>query len=182
MEITISGYPMLYAGMNSSVYRNQTFSMLLSCGLVLLALTWFFGRFWLALASSIPAGITLLVTFGVMGWYDIPMDVGTSMIASIALGVGIDYAVHLVWRHGVPKEGEEKKALTDSLETTGWGIVTNALEVTAGFGLLALGTVVPMRHFGLLTALAMIVSALGTLALIPLLTRWVRALETRRTS
>jgi predicted RND superfamily exporter protein len=168
--------------MNRSVYRNQSFSMILSCSLVLLALTWFFRNFWLALAASIPAGITLLVTFGVMGIYDIPMDVGTSMISSIALGVGIDYAVHLVWRYGVPTRDEENEALSDSLETTGWGIIINALEVTVGFGLLALGTVVPMRHFGLLTALAMVVSALCTLALIPLLMRGVRHWTERKTT
>jgi len=147
--------------------------MLLSCGLVLLALAWFFRNGWLALAASIPAGITLLVTFGVMGIYDIPMDVGTSMIASIALGVGIDYAVHLVWKYGVPNKSEEKNVLHNTLESTGWGIVINALEVTVGFGLLAMGTVVPMQNFGLLTALAMMVSALATLALIPLLVRGV---------
>ena len=94
LEVAVSGYPMIYSGMNRSVYNNQTRSMLLSCGLVLLALALFFRNGWLALAASIPAGITLLVTFGVMGIYDIPMDVGASMIASIALGVGIDYAVH----------------------------------------------------------------------------------------
>ena len=156
--------------------------MLLSCALVLLALTWFFRSGWLALAAAIPAGVTLLLTFGVMGFYDIPMDVGTSMIASIALGVGIDYAVHLCWKYGVPSLGEEEKALEGTLQTTGWGIIINALEVTVGFGLLALGTVVPMQNFGLLTALAMIVSAIGTLALIPLLMRGVRRqLQGRKT-
>ena len=174
LTVEVSGYPMIYAGMNRSVYNNQTRSMLLSCALVLLALTWFFRSGWLALAAAIPAGVTLLLTFGVMGFYDIPMDVGTSMIASIALGVGIDYAVHLCWKYGVPSAGEEEEALDGTLQTTGWGIIINALEVTVGFGLLALGTVVPMQNFGLLTALAMIVSAIGTLALIPLLMRGVR--------
>ena len=141
---------MIYAGMNRSVYNNQTRSMLVSFALVLLALTWFFGRFPLALAASVPAGITLLMTFGIMGLLNIPMDVGTSMIASIALGVGIDYAVHLVWKYGSPAPGQEASALNDALDSTGWGIVINALEVTVGFGLLALGTVVPMQHFGIL--------------------------------
>jgi predicted RND superfamily exporter protein len=174
LTVEVSGYPMIYAGMNRSVYNNQTRSMLLSCALVLLALTWFFRSGWLALAAAIPAGATLLITFGVMGFYEIPMDIGTSMIASIALGVGIDYAVHLLWKYGVPSPEEEEAALSGTLQTTGWGIIINALEVTVGFGLLALGTVVPMQNFGLLTALAMILSAIGTLALTPLLMKGVR--------
>ena len=72
---------------------------------------------------------------------------------------------------------EEEEALDGTLQTTGWGIIINALEVTVGFGLLALGTVVPMQNFGLLTALAMMVSALATLGLIPLLVRGVTAVS-----
>jgi len=97
---------------------------------------------------------------------NIPMNVGTSMVASIALGVGIDYAVHYVWRQ--QKEARET-AWSPGLSTTAWGIVINALEVTAGFAILMLGALVPMRHVGLLTAVAMVVSAVVTLTVLPAL-------------
>jgi predicted RND superfamily exporter protein len=95
------------------------------------------------------------------------------MISSIALGVGIDYAVHLVWSHGVVPPERSDEALVGSLSETGWGIVINALEVSVGFGLLMLGTIVPMQNFGMLTALAMLVSATASLLLRPMLVRWV---------
>jgi predicted RND superfamily exporter protein len=59
------------------------------------------------------------------------------------------------------------------MKATGWGIVVNALEVAIGFALLALGNIVPMRNVGLLTAAAMLVSALATLILVPALLRWL---------
>ncbi len=172
VDFTVSGYPLVYEGMNDAVQRNQTLSLLVSLALVVLTLSLFFRSLRVGFVASIPAGLTLLVMFAVMGALRIPMDVGTSMIASIALGVGIDYAVHLVWRHGTPPPEEADAALEESLGATGWGIVINALEVTVGFGLLVFGTLVPTQNVGLLTAVAMLVSATSTLALVPALVRW----------
>lgn len=163
---TIGGYPMIYVGMNQSVQRNQAFSLIVSFFLIVAALAWFFQSILLALIASVPAALTLLIVFAIMGAMNIPMDVGTSMISSIALGTGIDYAVHLLWRHGVHSGSAADAALSESLSATGWGIVVNALEVAAGFGLMILGTIVPMRNFGLLTATAMVVSAVVTLAIL----------------
>lgn len=172
VDFTVSGYPLVYEGMNDAVQRNQTLSLLMSLLLVVLTLSLFFRSLRVGFVASLPAGLTLLVMFAVMGVLRIPMDVGTSMIASIALGVGIDYAVHLVWRHGTPPPEEADAALEESLAATGWGIVINALEVTVGFGLLVFGTLVPTQNVGLLTAIAMLVSAASTLVLVPALVRW----------
>ncbi len=177
IEEEISGYPMVYAGMNRSVYRNQVGSLLAASVLVLVALAWFFRSLLVGLAAGIPAGITLLVVFGTMGYAGIPLDVGTSMIASISLGVGIDYAVHLLWRHGIVPPPRAPAALEAAMGDVGWGIIINALEVAGGFALLTLGRLVPMVAFGQLTALAMLVSATATLLLMPALARGVGAIR-----
>ena len=174
LDFQVAGYPLVYQGMNESVQRNQAGSLIVSGILVLIALGLFFRSPVMAVIAAIPAGFTLAVTFAAMGFFQIPMDVGTSMIAAIALGVGIDYAVHLLWRHGRPAPDEADEALESALGATGWGIVINALEVSAGLSLLAFGTIVPMRNFGLLTASAMIVSAVFTLLLVPVLARRYR--------
>jgi predicted RND superfamily exporter protein len=167
----VTGFPLVYEGMNRSVQANQTNSLMVAALLVVVTLSIFFGSPVLGVLAGLPAGLTLMAMFSIMGAAGIPMDVGTSMIASIALGVGIDYAVHLVWRYrqlaGTPEERIAR------LGTTGWGIVINALEVTVGFGILMLGTLVPMRNVGFLTASAMVISAATTLLLMPALLRWL---------
>jgi len=175
----VSGYPVVYDTMNRSVYQNQTRSLILAAVLVLLTLVLFFRSLVVAVIALVPAALTLAVVFGIMGLAKIPMDVGTSMVASIALGVGIDYAVHLVWRAQGDAETDRWPAI---LGTTGWGIIINVLEVTAGFAILMLGTLVPMRHVGLLVAVAMIVAALTTLTLIPAALDWLRARRLRSSS
>ncbi len=171
LKVTVSGNPLVYDGMNRSVQSNQINSLFASLLLVVLTLSFFFRSLIVGLAATVPAAFTLLLVFAVMGLLRIPMDVGTSMVASIALGVGIDYAVHLVWRHGLPSAEDAERVLTESLTATGWGIVINALEVTVGFGLLVFGTLVPTQNVGLLTATAMVLSAGASLVLLPALLR-----------
>lgn len=180
LQIEVSGYPVLYAGMNRSVQMNQIYSTLLAFVLVGLALWWVYRSALLSFVALVPAGLTLLVAFGLIGAFGLSVDIGTSMISAIAVGVGIDYAVHLLWKHEVPAEGGEDAALVVSLRATGWGIIINTLAVTVGFALLLASTVVPMRRFGILTAACMIVSAVGTLLLVPALTRWVAPAVRRR--
>ena len=173
LGLSVSGYPILYAGMNRSVQANQISSTLVSFLLVGLALAWVFRSFFLSFVALVPAGLTLLVAFGLIGAFHLSLDIGMSMIAAIAVGVGIDYAVHLLWKHGVPAPGQEDEALSTSLRATGWGIIINTLAVTVGFAVLTASSVVPMRKFGVLTAACMLVSAVGTLLLVPALARWV---------
>jgi uncharacterized protein len=164
--VRVTGFPLVNEGVNRAVVDNQIRSLAAAVALVLLTLAVFFRSPLLALIAAAPAVVTLALVFGLMGALGIPIDVGTSMVASIAVGVGVDYAVHLVWRTA----HDPHQAAT--LTATGWGILINAMEVTVGFGLLIFATLVPMRSVGLLTAAAMALAALTTLIFVPACLRW----------
>jgi predicted RND superfamily exporter protein len=194
-EVIPSGYPVIYRAMNASVIHNQIWSLVCSFIMVFIVLCCFIGVIRAAIVSLIPASVTVLLTFGTMGALNIGMDVGSSMIAAISLSVGIDYACHLIWKYRVsnlkPKslaaecadhdgsvsiesaEAHIQNASDRMLETTGWGIVINALEVGIGLSVLYFGELLPMRNFGLLTGFAMIVSAIASLVLLSALLRMV---------
>lgn len=173
-EVIPSGYPVIYRAMNASVIHNQIWSLCASFFMVFLCLVFFTRSLRVAAVSLIPASLTVLVTFGFMGAFDIGMDVGSSMIAAISLSVGIDYACHLIWKFGRPGAApqDQQKSSDHMLETTGWGIVINALEVGLALSVLYMGELLPMRNFGVLTGLAMIVSALASLTLLSGLLRF----------
>ena len=173
-EVIPSGYPVIYRAMNASVIHNQFWSLGASFIMVFLCLMLFTRSPLIAMVSLIPASLTVLLTFGTMGFFDIGMDVGSSMIAAISLSVGIDYACHLIWKFGRPGKDPDaqQKASDHMLETTGWGIVINALEVGLGLSVLYFGELLPMKTFGLLTGLAMLVSAAASLLLLSGLLRF----------
>ncbi|MCL2325359.1 MAG: MMPL family transporter [Proteobacteria bacterium] len=172
MVVVPSGYPLIYSAMNASVVYNQKVSLGFSFVMVLICLIFFTRSILLALIAMIPASLTVLLTFGVMGLAGISMDVGSSMIAAISLSVGLDYACHLIWKFGRPRPDQAEASANRMLASTGWGIVINALEVGIGLSVLYFGTLLPMRNFGILTGFAMLMSAVVSLMLLPGLLRW----------
>ena len=118
----------------------------------------------LGIIGLLPSALTLLFTFGLMGLLPdyLPLDIAASMLASIGLGVGIDYAIHFLWRY-------REDGLEGAMATTGRSIVVNAAEITAGFSVLAFATIAPMAKFGILTAETLFVAGTATLILLPAL-------------
>ncbi len=181
IEVIPSGYPIIYRAMNASVVHNQIVSVVYSFIMVIICLILFTMSIRTGALSVIPAVCTVLFTFGIMGVFSLGLDAGSSMIAAISLSVGIDYACHLVWKFGRPEKTPEalQKASDHMLETTGWGIVINALEIGLGLSVLYFGDLLPMRNFGVLTGVAMIISGLASLILLSGLMRWARVHSSR---
>ena len=117
------------------------------------------------LLASAPTALALLVIYGAMGAMGISLDIGTSMLASLIIGAGVDYAVHVLsaWyaRHDEPVLRAALRALP-VLNTPVW---TNAVMVAVGFFVLTLGEEAGhFKNVGGLTA-AMIVAALVVLVI-----------------
>ena len=106
-----------------------------------------------------------------MGLMEVHLDIGTSMLASLIIGAGVDYSVHLMaaWDGATTKE-----ALQHSVAETAPAIWTNAFMVAAGFFVLSLGEAKPLQNVGLLTAAAMLAAAIGTFLVIPVFARRTR--------
>jgi hypothetical protein len=93
----------------------------------------------------------------------------TLMVSSITIGIGIDYGIHFIsrFRQEVRMGKEEGQALQATIQTTGRGIAYNALALALGFGVLIFSSFKGMSSFGLLIAMAMVISALSAFTVIP---------------
>lgn len=157
--------------MEAALAPSQIYSMLLALIVVILLLSLVQRSMVGGLISVIPISLTILVNFAVMGFFGIGLDSFTSMIASIAVGLGIDYAVHFTSRFRMELYSlkDERLALKKTMGTTGVAIIINALTVGLGFTVLLLAGGQHIRRFGGLTALTMFISALFTLTVLPAL-------------
>jgi len=126
--------------------------------------------------SLIPIIMTIMVNYAVMGYGGIGLDSFTAMIAALAIGLGIDYAVHFNsrFKRELFKVKDELLALKNTLGTTGVAIVINALTVGVGFTVLLLAGGQHIRMFGGLTALTLFICAVLTLFVLPSLTLVLR--------
>ncbi|MFZ6178278.1 MMPL family transporter [Nannocystis pusilla] len=159
----LTGQPVIGAAFAESVTRSLFTSTGVS--LVGLALTLLLARQMLAL---VPAVWCLCVTMGIFGLLGMPISVGTSMISCIAVGAGVDFAIHLNFRarnYTTPDAGA--RAVDDI------GVVTliSALQLAAAFLVLLASEMAPLRDLGLGLAIALVGAALGACWFAPWLAR-----------
>ena len=105
----------------------------------------------------------------VMGFMGIKLDLFTSIIASVAVGVGIDYTIHFMetYRAERQKSDDLREVTIETFHKTGAGIVTNAVAVGFGFLVLCLSYFVILRYIGLLVAVVMFTSSTMAMTIIP---------------
>ena len=134
------------------------------------------------LLCALPLMFTIGINFGLMGYLGISLDVATAMIASIAIGIGIDYSIHFISRYAKEvKRGKDKvEALTITTSTAGRGIFFNAVTLILGFGVLLFSSFYAISIFGYLISLTMLISSLAALTLIPAVLRVTRIGSKRR--
>ena len=105
-----------------------------------------------------------------MGILGITLAVGTTMTAAIALGIGIDFAIHTLDRIRllIREEGiHPDRALQMIYPSTGRALLFNFLAVFIGFGLLGFSTVPPLSKLGILIAFAVLVSFVSSMTVLP---------------
>ncbi|NOZ86223.1 MAG: MMPL family transporter [Deltaproteobacteria bacterium] len=171
LEYRISGQPVMNRGLSRSARNNQIKSLLFAFLLVFPIMAWLFRSLVSGLLGIIPSMVTLSVVFGGMGILHVHLDIGTAMLASLVLGAGVDYAIHMLsaWR-AVDNEKLEYAAARTA-DRTGPAIWTNALMVAAGFFILTLGEAKPLQNVGGLTSAAMLIAALATFIVLPALAK-----------
>lgn len=113
--------------------------------------------------SAIPLFFSLLFNFGIMGLTGIPVNLMTMVTSNIAIGVGVDYAIHFLHRYRRVKDTGE------TVEITGPPIMFNAITTGLGFSILTLSQFVSVATMGFLIALAMLTASLGTLLIFPII-------------
>jgi predicted RND superfamily exporter protein len=119
----------------------------------------------------VPLGISILINFAVMGFLGIKLNLGTSMVASVSVGIGIDYTIHYIeaYKREYRSTGGTGDFLRRTFATSGKAIMINAVSVGAGFAVLLLSQFVMLEQLGLLIALTMATSAFVSLTIIPVL-------------
>jgi uncharacterized protein len=118
----------------------------------------------------LPLLIAVLTNFGLMGWGGIPLNTSTSLISAMAVGIGADYAIYLIYRlrEELDVGANEILAVRTVIATAGQAVLFVAIAVSAGYGVLLLSFGYNIHKWlAILIAEAMIMSSLSALLLIP---------------
>jgi uncharacterized protein len=160
-----SGYKSLI--FTDLILKGQISSLILSLVIVIVLLSLMFKRLIAGFIGAIPIVITAIVNFGVMGLLGIPLSTTTALISSIAIGVGIDYAVHFIDRYRINAAltGDLHATVKETMHHSGSAILFNAMVVMAGFLVLLFSAFPPNRALGALVSFNMFTSLVGTVTI-----------------
>jgi predicted RND superfamily exporter protein len=168
-KIEITGMPFVDITMDQSLINSQIGSILIAI-LFVIILVGIILRSWTSgLYASIPIIATIILLFGFMGLSEISLNIATVLVASVALGIGIDYSIHIIshFNESFKKSQDLYGSIQESILISGNAIIINVISVSAGFLMLIFSEMVPLQYFGLLIALSMVSSCLGALTLLP---------------
>lgn len=166
----IGGFGDLLSELVNAVVQGQILSLFISIILVAAVVMILFKSFTAGLYAAVPLVTALISLFSLMGFLNIKLDMITTMLSSIMIGVGVDYTIHFLWRYREERKNLNKKeAVIKTLTTSGRGITFNALSVIVGFSILFVSGFLPVKFFAFLVTVSIAACLIGALLILPAL-------------
>ena len=128
------------------------------------------GYFGLVDRKPVLGAITMVPSIAVVGWVlgtmvllDISFNVLTAMVASLAIGIGVPFGIHVTHRFMEDRRCYDSidEAIRQTVTHTGGAMAGSAATTAAGFGVLAFASLVPMQQFGIIVAVTIVCSLLA---------------------
>lgn len=168
-KISFTGSAEMEYTMTNLIISSQITSLLISLLSVIIILTISFKSLFAGLIGAIPLALTIFLNYMTMGFAGINLDLVTSIIASVAVGVGIDYTIHFLstYKEERAKSDDLDLVTQETFKKSGHAIFTNAVAVGFGFLVLCLSRFIVLRYIGVLVAIVMFTSSILAMTVIP---------------
>jgi len=158
VRVEATGTPVIFAKSVSAIIRGQRNSLVLAFVLIFVLIAILFRSVPSGLLAMLPNFVPVFFVLGLMGWLDIPLSLGTSVVATIALGIGVDDTIHyfLHYRRHINDGHTRELAVAKTLEQAGAPFILTSLSLILGFMVLCFSNFGMLFSVGLLTSLAMV--------------------------
>jgi len=167
--VTVTGGVLLIEEVMLEIQKSQIKSTAASLAAVAVVLIIIYRRPSIALISLLPVILTMFWVLGTMAILSIPLNVLTIMVSALTIGLGIDYAIHVIERYKEErKERTPMVAMENTLSCTGSALLISAITTIAGFGILIMAEIPLLRQFGIVTATMIAYSLLSAVIVLPI--------------
>jgi hypothetical protein len=169
LPVRLTGTLVLLTGTTSDIVAGQIESLTIALAVIFVVMSAMFLSARIGFLAILPNVLPILIFFGVMAQLGILLNLGTSLIAAISLGIAVDSTIHYMARLNLELKGEtdQTAAITRALRTVGVPIVYTTVALFFGFLTFAFSSFVPIQDFGVLAGITMAVSLVTNLVLLP---------------
>ncbi len=169
-KVRIAGDPIVNVKFANRLLADQQLTTIMSIFIVFVLLVLAFRSLSKSLFALVPIASGIMINYLFMYFMDIPFDMVTVSFSSIAIGCGIDDAIHFILKYQNLKKlkiHDENEILHETMVTTGKPIILTTLSVVAGLMMLSFASYTPIRYFGLLMSVTLFSCMLATLIFMP---------------
>ena len=166
--ISITGGHVLTSVTVNEIQSTQISSTLLSIVLAAVVLTLIYRNLELSLIATLPTILAIVWIMATMWQVGITLNVLTVMVTALTVGLGIDYAIHIVERYREEvAHKSERQAIESTIKLTGSAILISGLTTVSGFAVLFLSPMPLVRNFGIITAATIVYSIFIAIFVLP---------------
>ncbi|HIE55745.1 MAG TPA: cyclic nucleotide-binding domain-containing protein, partial [Chromatiaceae bacterium] len=170
LEAHITGDSVLTLSATNAMISGQLQSIALLLAIIVLIIGLLFTEIRAGLLATLPNLFPVVIMFGFMGFMGIPLNIGTTMAAAIAIGIAVDDTLHFMLRYN--QELKASKSQRSAMERTIYGealpVISTSLALIAGFLVFTQATFPPIEQFGMLGALVITMALLADFVITPL--------------
>ncbi|MCP3985854.1 MAG: MMPL family transporter [bacterium] len=168
---TITGPLAVYFQMVEEIHGTQLRSFAMAAVIVALLSMLFLRSVLLGALAMVPTVAPVVLTLGAMGLLDVPLDMGTAMVATVIVGIAIDDSLHLLehYRRGISRGMVVPDAMAHSVRFVGRAVITTSLALALGFFSMTFSSWQSIANFGFLSAIAILGALFADLLLLPAL-------------
>ncbi|MDR2795837.1 MAG: MMPL family transporter [Spirochaetaceae bacterium] len=176
IKVTVAGGALVEGSTNRYVVNSVWVSMIIAFIALFFIVSFFNRSVFAGMIGVIPLVALVLLNFAVMGFLGIRLNIATAMIASVSMGIGIDYTVHFMeaYKHEAAAANYMGDFLFSAYRTSGIAIIADAVSTGLGFAVLMLSQFKTLGQFGLLIMLSLLMSAVVGLVIIPVILNWAK--------
>lgn len=181
-DITLTGTSVVASEGTQYLVWNLISSILFAVISIAALMSLLFTSIRMVVVSMIPNLIPMVVTAGIMGWFNIPLKPSTLLIFSIALGITVDNTIHFLARYRQElkyKRWDLKDCVAISIQETGLSIIYTSVILFFGFIVFVFSDFGGTQALGYLSAITYFVALFTNLVLLPCL---LLSLERRLTT
>jgi predicted RND superfamily exporter protein len=167
----LTGESILTLRAADAIAEGQAKSVLLLISIIFVIMSLLFINVKAGLLSLVPNILPVAFAFGLMGLLGIPLNIGTAMVAAIAIGIAVDDTIHFMTRYNTEMKRlkDQDLALRECIKAEMLPAFSSSAALALGFVVLGFSGFVPIVHFGLLSATVMVVAFLSDMLVTPAL-------------
>jgi predicted RND superfamily exporter protein len=168
----VTGSTKIFILGNKFLINNLQESLLLAFLLITLSMVILFANVRMIIISLIPNVLAMMITAGLMGYFNIPLKPSTALIFSITFGISVDNSIRFLAKYRQEQFANYffvPKSVSESIRETGKSITYTSIVLFAGFIIFAFSEFGGTVALGVLTSTTLVISMFTNLILLPAL-------------